>query len=168
MKKYNFYILSSLLLSLAIYLFYRTEKTVVNELLGYFINLKDYSSMKVIISKNLQLPKQIIYSLPEGLWVFCVCLLSKDLYFQISKTKFNCSLIALLFPITLEFLQLIHITNGTFDPMDIYFSVFFWLFAFFLIPSPYLKKNIFREYDIRSLSFFFSYAIVYLSDVWTS
>jgi len=165
-KKYNIYVILPLIVSLFIYVIYRTENTVINDLLIYFIPLEEYREIKSYLIKEFNLHDHIVYSLPEGLWVFCATLVSKDFYFAVYERKINCVFFPLLFSVGLEFLQLTRVTNGTFDSLDIIFAIVFWIVAFHFIESPNAQINILRERKIKSISFILSYSIVFLSDVW--
>ena len=150
---------------LFVYVFFRTESTIINEIIQNILGADFLILLKQNISKSIHLNRHLIYSVPEGLWVFCVCLISKGLYFKIKDTKINCAYLSLIYPIALEFLQKNKITNGTFDVYDILFSIFFWLIAYLFISSPYEEKNIFEKYSFRTVCSVFGYLIVYLSDV---
>ena len=168
MKKHLILIVPALLISLFIYLFYRTEKTLINELFAFFISKNSYSDMRSWINLQFPLHKAIIFSLPEGLWVFCITLTSKHLYFKFAKREIDCAIIPLLFSIGLEFLQLFHITNGRFDLLDILISVFFWFTAYFIVDYQFSKENPFKSFSMRTIAFLTSYAIVYLAHVFPS
>lgn len=156
----------SLLVSLFIYLFYRTERTVITEIFISIISHETYVALKLPIKNSLPLDPHIIYSLPEGLWVFCITLTSKYLFFKIGKIEINCVFIPLAFSIGLELFQMFHYTNGRFDYWDIGFSVFFWAIANFLIKYKSGKQNILSPITTKSILCVISYAIVYLAHVW--
>ncbi len=166
MKKYNFYILFPLFISLFIYLFYRTERTVVNDLFISIFSFNTYSSLKDQITSILPLQEYIIYSLPEGLWIFSITLTSKDLYIPIANKKLSGAYIPIAFAVCLEWFQLIGLRPGTFDFLDITSAFLFWITAYILVPSPYQKMNILNRFNIRTKSFIFSYSIVFLAHVW--
>ena len=147
-------------------MFYRTENTIINNLLIYFTSQNEYRSIKAFIQDRLSINEYIVYSLPEGLWVFCTALISRDFYFKVSGRVINCVYFPLVFSIGLEFFQLVRITNGTFDFFDIISATIFWFTAFLFIKSPNDPINIYAEKKVRSLSFLLSYTIVFLSDVW--
>lgn len=166
MKKQYWLIFLSLLIALFIYLFYRTEKTVINQLLIALISAAKYAALKSFITSHLPLSGHVIYSLPEGLWVFCITLTSKHFFFQAGNRKISCVLLPLVFSIGLEIFQLLHLTNGRFDLWDIGASVFFWLVARYLVPLRLDDRNIFTPVTRRSILCISSYAIVFLAHVW--
>ncbi len=166
MKKNYVLIILFLLFSLFIYLFYRTEKTVINELFVSIISFDKYVELRNSIANTLPLNKHIIYSLPEGLWVFCITLTSKFLFLKIGHREIGCVFIPLIFSIVLEFFQLLNLTNGRFDFWDIGISSSFWFLANYFILYRSVEQNILKPISIRSIVCFSSYAIVYLAHVW--
>ncbi len=166
MKKNYVLIILFLLFSLFIYLFYRTEKTVINELFVSIISFDKYVELRNSIANTLPLNEHIIYSLPEGLWVFCITLTSKFLFLKIGHREIGCVFIPLIFSIVLEFFQLLNLTNGRFDFWDIGISISFWFLANYFILYKSVEQNILKPISIRSIICFSSYAIVYLAHVW--
>ena len=165
MKKQYLLIVPLLLFCLFIYLFYRTDKTLVNTLCIQIFNVQNYTALKEAITSNLPLHSAAIYSLPEGLWVFCITLTSKPLYIQHHNRKLPCGFFPLLFCIGLEVLQLLHITNGRFDIMDILFSFFFWFIAYYFFNHSSQKQNLLEPITTKSLVCIASYSFVYLVHV---
>lgn len=157
-------IAGALSVCLFIYLFYRSEKTLVNELVKMLFSEDSYLAIKSSIAKALPLTELIIYSLPGGLWVFCVTVLSRNFIVKIKGYEIEVVLIPILFAIGLEFLQLIHVTKGIFDPLDIILYLVLWMIAAW----PYQhesKQDILSPFTMRGfmcVSCFFS---VYLAHV---
>lgn len=166
MKRKFWLILLALGGSLFIYLFYRTEKTVVNEIATWLITKESYQNLRSFFSANLRLNEFIVYSLPEGLWVFCITLTSAFLFIRIRNHEVHLLYAPLVFSIGLEFLQLFHITNGRFDIMDIFSSLLFWSIGVYLAKSRTEKQYILSPVTQRSISCIISYSIVYLAHVW--
>jgi hypothetical protein len=160
-----FFITLSLLISLFIYLFYRTEKTVVNDMLISLISFQTYARMKQDVMQLLPLNEVLIYSMPEGLWVFCITLTSKPYFIGWNSRRLHCLFLPLIYCISLEIFQLLHLTNGRFDLMDIQVSILFWLIANHFFKYEGEKQNILAPLNTKSLACFSSYAIVYLSHV---
>lgn len=156
----------ALLFCLFLYLFYRTEKTVINEIFISIFSYNRYLDLRNTISSALPLNEKIIYSLPEGLWVFCITLTSKYLFLKVGRHEINLVFFPLVFSIGLELLQLFHLSNGQFDFWDIGFSIIFWAIANYLIPFESRKQNILNPFNFRSLICLLSYLIVYLAHVW--
>ena len=148
-----------------IYLFYRTEKTVINEIFIHIISNQRFVVLREVVTHLLPLNKFVVYSLPEGLWVFCITLTSKSLYIQSLDRKINCIFIPLLFCLTLEIFQLVHFTNGRFDFFDIWFSVSFWILAYYFFKDDPDKQNILQPISFRTIMCMASYGIVYFAHV---
>ncbi len=165
MKKKYVLILISLLVSFFIYLFYRTEQTVINQIVISLITYEKYIDFKNNITTLLPLNALIIYSLPEGLWVFCITLTSKCLILKIGKREIDLIYFPLIFSIGLELFQLFHLTNGRFDFWDIGFSITFWAIANYSFVKKGNNQNILNPFNTKSVVCIFSYLIVYLAHV---
>lgn len=165
MKKHYWYIFFALIISLFIYVFYRTDRTLINQMMIYLLSFKTYDNLKSSINSTFPLNKYIIYSLPEGLWVFCITLTSKEFYFNLYQKRINCVFIPLIFAIGLELMQLFHITNGRFDFLDIGISLLFWFIAAKIIDTKQNFENLFHSINQNSILCVSSYAIVYLAHV---
>ncbi len=166
MKKHYWLILFALLFSLFIYVFYRTEKTVINEILLSIVSLDKFLELRTNIINALPLNEHIIYSLPEGLWVFCITLTSKFLFIKIGSRQIHLLFVPLLFSIGLELFQLLHLTNGRFDFWDIGVSILFWGIGTYIMKDKGTKQNILDPFNDRSFICFGTYVIVYLAHVW--
>jgi len=164
-KKIYPFIILSLLISLFIYLFYRTDKTVVNEIVIRVFSLNTYAAWKANVNQVLPLHEWVIYSLPEGLWVFCITLTSRPYYFKLDNWRIDCLYIPLVFCISLEVFQLLHVTNGRFDFTDIWISFIFWLIAHYGFDDQCEKRDIFTPLNSKAMVCLVSYSIVYLSHV---
>jgi hypothetical protein len=154
-----------LIVSLFIYLFYRTEKTVVNELLMLLVSLDTFAEIRSSITKTIPLNELIIFSLPGGLWVFCTTVLSKDLYMKIENHKIQLMAVPILFAIGLEFCQLIHITQGTFDLWDIGFYLMFWLLGYWGFQPRNPQQNIMSSFTLNGYICLACFLSVYLAHV---
>lgn len=165
MRKQYAFIIASLLVSLFIYVFYRTEKTVVNELLIRSISFDTYAALKREIIRILPLHAFVIYSLPEGLWVFCITLTSKPYYIQQEKLRIQGVMIPILFCVGLEIFQWLHFTNGRFDLNDIGVSLVGWLLAVVAFDDKVAKQNILTPMNGNRIVCLGSYGVVYLSHV---
>ena len=165
MKKKYIPISISLLISLFIYLFYRTERTLVNQLVYNVISFDTYSRLKASIASAFPLPDVVIYSLPEGLWVFCITLTSGHYYIKIGGRCIYCLYIPLLFSVALELFQLLHITNGRFDFMDIGISFAFWLLGLYANAPKTEKQDILSRLNLNATICLVSYCVVYLAHV---
>lgn len=165
MKKYIPLIAGSLFFCLFIYVFYRTEKTLVNQVVISLFSRERYAGLKASITSMLPLNDYIIYSLPEGLWVFCITLTSSFFYLQVQNRKWSLVFVPILVALIMEILQLLHFTNGRFDVMDINFSIGFWILALFFTRANPGKEQLFQSFNTRTACCMLSYFIVFLARV---
>lgn len=164
MKKFTS-IAAALSVSLFIYVFYRSEKTVVNEFIILLLSFDSYLSIKTGIMDALPLPKSIVYSLPGGLWVFCVTLLSQNFYFRIWSHKISLTFVPILFVIGLELCQLAHLTNGRFDFLDLIFYVLFWALAYYFSRANESQQDIVSPFTLDGFICVACFLSVYLAHV---
>lgn len=155
----------SLSVSLFVYLFYRSNATVVNELFRYFFSEEIHLQLKHNIKTILPLPHLIIFSLPEGLWVLAATIVSLNQYIQLKNSRIQLVFLPILIATSLELFQLLGITNGTFDWWDLIFAVFFGGLGYFFIPSSSTKQNVFQSFNKNSLVCLGSYLVLYLAHV---
>lgn len=102
-----------------IYLFFRTTDTVVYQIFQLIISDSSLIKIRDFLQEN-QTPSWFIYNLPGGLWIFAfanACFL----FLSDRQCDYSKKIIAILFSIVclLEFMQLIHLTDGRFDFLDL-------------------------------------------------
>lgn len=165
MRKQHWYIAAALLVSLFIYLFYRTGHTLVNEIAAYLLTPPRYAHWRELVIAALPLPDIIVYSLPEGLWVFSITLTSRHLYLRMGAKRMHAVLVPLLFAGGLEVLQWLHVTNGRFDWLDLLATAGGWLAGYLLVPCQEEQVLLFDAGKLRRRLCIASYAIVYLAHV---
>ena len=165
MKRTYSLILITLSISLFVYLFYRTEKTLVNELITLFLGFDTFAEMRASITGAIPLSEPIIFSLPGGLWVFCSTILSKDLYLKIRKQKIRMVTVPILFAAGLELCQLFHFTNGTFDLWDIGFYAAFWFLAYYGFKLHNTPQHVWSPFTLKGFICLASFLSVYLAHV---
>src|SRR5688572_22417722 len=124
-------IVFTLLFSLFIYLFYRTDKTLVNEFIIFIFSFDTFAELRTTVKHAIPLNEPIIFSLPGGLWVFCTTILSKDFYMKFLDYKIQVFVLPITFAILLELFQFLKLTNGRFDFWDIGCYLIFWLLAYY-------------------------------------
>ncbi len=151
MKKYHLYIFFPLFVSLILYVFFRSENIVINQITPNFY------SKPFLFSCNFF--NFLIYNFPQGLWVFSTTLASKNLYLD----KFNLAILPLIFSFYIEGIQYFHLTNGTFDYWDLITAFFSFIIAYYGISCPYKKEQLLECFNFRTVLFSFSYLIVFLS-----
>jgi len=154
-----------LLLSLLIYVFYRTEKTIVNQLITFLFSAEYFIELQNMVRKFLPLNDKIIYSFPGAAWVFCATLTSKFVFIKFWKYKINLLYAPIIFVTIVEVLQFCKITNGHFDIFDLIFSLIFWVVAAFFFNYRESKQNLINPLNANSVVCAMSYMVVFLSDV---
>lgn len=164
MKKYCTIISLALFASLFIYLFYRTQYTIVNIMLTSISGGQSKASI-LYIRNHFPLPGFVIYSLPEALWVFAATLVSRHLFLKFNGKNFHLAWMPLSYAISLEFLQLLRLMPGSFDLMDILLSLAFTLHAVYFIKCPLPTQQLLGKFNYRTFFFIYIYAIVFLSHV---
>lgn len=105
-------------LATAIYLIYRDSSIFLNQLFLSF-GIETVSDRQQV-QELLPLPNWAIYSLPGGIWVYVTTIIAKK--YDCSENKFikGITLIPSIYAVGLEFLQLFHFTDGTFDWVDLF------------------------------------------------
>ena len=151
-------VFSLLAFCLYIYLIYRPSNTIVQIV---FRRIFSIEPLTYIQSKSLALPSWTVNSLPEGFWVFCMIWICDGFR---TKKKFL-YLCPLLFAIVLEGLQYFGLTDGTFDWIDIIFSIVFSLLAIPLLFWKKAKKANSSSIIYHKIMFFVGYLLVIFSDV---
>jgi len=141
MKPYQLYIghLFTLFCGSSIYVLFRTSNL---KMFVWFDKLKILSTIsylrKFTINHSINLPEIILYSLPDGLWMFSYISLILFLWKnEIKKENLFWILIIPIISISSELGQLIKLVPGTFDVSD--------LFMYFLgttLPFIIYKKSI--------------------------
>ena len=165
MKKAYLRAAVALLIGLFIYLFYRTENTVVNELVIRLVSENYFLTVREIVRQTIPLSDFAVYSLPEGLWVFSVTITSATYYLGIGRFKLDGTLMPPIVSIGLEIIQLFRLSHGQFDWMDIMVSVIGWAAARLMIRQYPPEHNILRSLNKGSIACLANYAVVYLSYV---
>jgi hypothetical protein len=164
MGTYALAIIIPLLQSLFFYVLFRPDDTVINQLITRVFHA-DLSTDRFLLNHFLQVPDFVIYSLPSGLWIFSITLLARKLSLQVSHWKINLTYLPIGFVVGLEMMQLFHLTDGTFDPMDILVSVVCWGLAVLTSKAYFAGILPQRPTRIRLAFFLGLFASAYLADV---
>lgn len=115
-----------LILGGLIYYYFRSNRIILNLFLNKMTILKN--------SHKATLPECLVYNLPDGLWAYSLMssiLLIFDQRLE-EKSKYWI-IIAFLFPILSEFLQLLKVQQGTFDVIDIIYYLIFSTISFLIL-----------------------------------
>ena len=155
----------SLLCCLFIYVFYRTEKTLVNQFVIAIMSPDHYFSLKHAVNQVIPLNDYFVYCLPEGLWVYCITLISGYFYIDYGKLRLSLVPLPLLLAGIMELFQLFHLSKGRFDWIDLFFVAGFWLAGLFSISPDVEKQPLFKRFYSGSVLCVASYLIVFLAHV---
>jgi hypothetical protein len=147
-----------LVLALVIYVLFRSRDTIVNKLIYSF-----WATPPPIW--RLRYGQWLVYNLPGALWMYAF------LWFGSFSRSRLLSLLPLGMALGIELLQLLHITDGTFDILDVGFyllvlAVFAALGGFRWWRGPRVVRSRRRSFAYKALFISFM-VIVILSDVWT-
>jgi len=81
-------------------------------------------NIRTIAIWNYQLPDWVIYSLPDGIWVYSLTSLMLIIWYgDVSILKYFWLSIGLIIGLSIELCQLMDFYPGTFDKMDILFYI---------------------------------------------
>lgn len=155
----------SLLISLLIYIFFRTPDTVINQIVLLVLNETTYFSIRDSIQSTISLPETVVYSLPEGLWILSLTLSSMPFYISIKSLKIPLIIFPPIIALGFEIAQFIHIANGRYDTMDILYSFAFWGLSFLWYKKHNQQINLFLSKSYSTILCASNYAIVYFAHV---
>jgi hypothetical protein len=137
----NLHILLPIFVGASIYLLFRKNTLLVFTWIEYIGG----SDIILCIRDNVffirkYIPDFILYSLPDGIWVYSGTIAFVSIWKGNSNTPFCVFWISLLFScsIVAEILQLFGIVNGTFCLVDIVFYILFFCLALY----PYVKRRL--------------------------
>ena len=113
---------------LFIYLFYRPNSILIN---SYSLHLfPNYTELKTNINILAPLNEFFIYNLPSGLWVMALTICSGNYDILLFSKKIKLAHLPIALGLTIELFQLLGLTNGTFDIIDILTMVVFAFLSF--------------------------------------
>ncbi len=119
-----------------IYILFRPTNLLMFNIL-YSIGLMDFVNS---IRPNLRdIPEWIIYSLPDGLWLFSYCLFIGSIWNFELKRCFCVLMILPIYAILHEIGQNVHFVSGTFDWIDL--TTYLTAFVLGLLYIIYNKKS---------------------------
>ena len=101
--------------------------------------------------------------MPSALWVFSTAFLATHSQFKAKKTWYVWICIPLMYAISIEGIQLVGITDGTFDKLDIIYSIVGWTLA--MIFAKLMSKNV----DLFTIPYQYLsilYVALILGNVW--
>ena len=114
------YILLPLIIGSLMYILLRSDTLLVFDWLGY-INANElvYSAREYTLPLVRYIPFHILYSLPDGIWVYCATLSLLLVWKPKDKSKYLWASIPFICAASAELLQLTYIVPGTFEVADL-------------------------------------------------
>ncbi|QSZ27544.1 hypothetical protein ACETAC_01060 [Aceticella autotrophica] len=125
--------LASILVAIIIYVVFRSKNLILYKWIGVSTN-----SILILFSRNIQnnnyFLNWIIYSLPDGLWLYSLTTIMILIWRnEASKIKYLFIYVGFTIAISHELGQFLHIFRGTFDVGDIVAYIMAILFALITI-----------------------------------
>lgn len=112
--------LISLLSSLWLYVGYRSEDTWVNVVIAGMLPAGALHHARELLHAILFVPDALAWRIPGGLWVFAATLLARDLRVNWGRFKLELALLPVVMAVGIEVCQALHMTDGAYDPWDIF------------------------------------------------
>ncbi len=162
--KYKIISLILLGFSACIYIIFRTEQTLINQIFQYIFSKEALDNLRQSIQNYIYLPAIVIYSVPEACWIASLTLLGENRYIKVCKIKVYVKYVPLLLILWFEAMQFFHLLHGTFDWYDILLSAVAWAMSYLSI-SRSEKQNIFTWDRLSFWSLIFVYSVVILAHV---
>lgn len=108
-----------------------------------WINRLGLLNLVYSIRPNLKnLPEWVVYSLPDGLWMFSYCLFVGHVWNYNLKRSFLFLTLLPIYAISNEIMQYFHFVSGTFDWKDL--IAFFFSFALGVLYLIYHKRSLIK------------------------
>lgn len=151
-----------LLISLWIYVFYRIEQTLINRMIIAITSPLFFKEARQLMQDALKLPNFIIYSLPEGLWVFAVTIISENLTIRFKKIQISIIYMPLVVAYFIELIQYLSWSKGTFDWLDVMVIMSFWTLGYIYVKNNDTSKTI----KPKLIYVLLTYIMIVFSYVW--
>ena len=164
--KFKYFIIAlALLSSLFVYLFYRTEQTVVNWVVIQFMGWDTFQEIRSGVNAKIGLTGFQVYSLPEALWVLSLTLLSKRYKVRFAAQEISLVFLPIILVLGFEFFQWMHWSNGSADLNDLWGALLCWALGMAVFPEREPKVYLAESLNIHALLCAACYAVVYLAHV---
>ncbi len=165
MKLKYFIITLALLLSLFVYLFYRTEQTVVNWMAIQIVGWEPFHQIRTWVNDRVILSGFQMYSLPEALWILSITLLSKRYVIRFNEKEVPLWFLPIMMAFGFEFFQWMQWSPGHADFNDLWGAMLFWALGMLVFPEKEPKISLFQSFNIHAILCTGTYAVVYLAHV---
>lgn len=158
----NYTVLSLLgLTCLLIYLFYRSEDMMLNQYLLF--TFPKLVSIKEAITQWLPLNDFLVYNFPAGLWVFTLTILLKNVQINWYSYRFSLNAVPLGLGLLIELLQFLKLTDGTFDLLDVYTMLAFFMTTQLFYTNTQLEMD---SHNRQPILAFIGVAILFFGNNW--
>lgn len=166
-KKFSLFLLifCPLIIALFIYKCYRTDEVFINKLISIF-------HLDFGFCINWDPPYWFVYSLPGALWLFSFNMIMMLWPSDSNRYNTNLWLIStLIFALGLEFSQMLNITDGVFDYLDVWSYFIVFIISIFIFYFRYKKSRfnmlfVFKPTQLfKKFIFLFYLLIVVFADV---
>jgi len=129
--RFLFFLVTSLPLLIGglIYISCREGNFLINAMLSDLFGIQLLNSFNSFVSSSLNFSSENINSLPSALWVFSTSLLSTRIKSENIIFKYLLICLPLIYSVSLEFIQYLGLTDGTFDKVDLTYSALGWFCA---------------------------------------
>ncbi len=156
-----------LCIPLFIYLFYRTDRTVITHFARQLFGADAFYTVRKGVQARLPLSSFWVYSLPELIWVFVSTRLAWRLYFKLGHRQIGCVWVPLVFSLGLEIAQGTGLVRGRFDLWDCGAVLLGWgagrqLYS----PAALLPQRRLLPLNGASSAFLLCFSSVFLAHVW--
>lgn len=140
LRFFLFHVLFTMSFGFIIYLSFRSKSIIMFHWINIFENSSQLDTFREYLFRNFYPPYWLIYSLPDGLWVYALIstlfvVLGKDIFYQ----KFWLIVAIILGPL-IEYLQFLKLFPGTFDIVDLLFYFIGSILSLTIIKF-YIRKN---------------------------
>lgn len=157
--------LLALLMSLWIFVMYRSEQCAVNVLLGGLLPGGSLTSWRAVVGAAIPLSDDVVYRLPGGLWVFAATVVAARGHVTTPWGVLGLSLGPMTVALGMEFLQKWGVTDGTFDWGDVVVVLLGGWAAHCYIGRSRPAVDVVRESPGQGMLCVASYAVLFLADV---
>jgi hypothetical protein len=157
--------LFSLLSSLWLYVGYRSEDTWINVFLASLLPTGALHHAREVLHAIIFVPDDLAWRVPGGLWVFATTLMARDLRVMWGRLTLHLALVPVVMALGIEGCQAFHLTDGAYDPWDIFTVVVSAVLAMKLPGFGWPPQELHVRWHWRGSVCLANFAILILADV---
>lgn len=155
------YLFSLAFLAASIYFLFRDKTILFNQFFSTFGF--DGLQEKQRIQEIIPVPNWIIYSLPGGIWVYVASIFAHKFEKKLFYFPVHVYILPAIYALGLEFCQLCHLTDGTFDWLDLLFVL---IGVYLAKHSKHLELNLSGHPKIQHFALISAFLVLFLSNVY--